>query len=120
MSRSPLIKNGALSLTANGDLQDDLDIVTQMTVTVGAYNCIYDPNVDSGVIPYLFSIPVGGFRQNTLTYIITSAFQSFITNNVISDLTIAILAQVLSEVSIRITAVDLEGNQISLTWTNPN
>ncbi len=117
---SPLIKNGALSLTPEGLLQDAPDIETQMTVTVGAYQCMYSNLVNSQLIPYLTSIPVGGFSTNATINIVKSAYQLImIATGLISGLTISVVPLTVSTILIKINAIDKKGSPISLNWTNP-
>ena len=118
MNFSPLIANGVLSLSSTGDLMPAPDIQTQMTVGIAAYHCIYDSTVNSGLIPYLDGIPVGGFNNNALTSIVVAAYKPMITANLITNLQVAILAQVLSNVTIKASATDNQGNDTVLSWSN--
>lgn len=118
MANSPLIANGVLSLSPTGDLMSAPDIQTQMTVAIGAYHCIYDNTVDSLLIPYLSSIPIGGFKNNTITNIVVNAYKPMITANLITNLQVAILAQVLSNLTIKVSAIDNQGNSAVLSWSN--
>ena len=119
MSTSPLIKDGALSLTTNGDLATDLDIVTQMVVALTAYHCIYDSTINSEVIPYLDNQSVSFTNRPALTNIVVSAYQSLISQNIISNLEVGVKPTTISTVNIKISAVDSSGNQVSLNWINP-
>ncbi len=118
MAYSPLIANGILSLSSTGDLLSAPDIETQMTVAIGAYHCIYDSTVDSLLIPYLESIPVGGFKNSTITNIVVNAYKPMIIANLITNLQISILAQVLSNITIKVSATDNQGNSTVLSWSN--
>lgn len=120
MARSPLIVDGDLQLNSAGDLQVDEDIVTQMTVTVGAYNCIYNTSINSKVVPYVNGIPKNGFNRVTLTNYVANAHKILIIPKLISDLKIAISGPVQNYVKINISAVDIQGNQVKFSWMNPN
>lgn len=115
---SPLISNMQLSLDAKGDLTFAPDIQTQMPVTLTAYHCIYDYTIDSGLLPYLRSIPSGGFNVDTITTIVTAAYQTLISQGVITDLQIAVIPVSTSYVTINITAQDASGNTVTLNWDN--
>ncbi len=115
---SPLISNGQLSLTNTGDLVTAPDIQTQMTVTLTAYNCIYDYTIKSALITYLRTIPVGGFNANTIKNIITSAYQTLIQQSIITNLQIAVIPITSQYITINITADDAQGMPIVLTWDN--
>lgn len=117
---SPLIKNGALSLTPQGLLQGAPDIETQMPVTISAYKCMYSSNVDSQLIPYFSGIPLGGFSTDAITNIVSAAYQPImIADGLISDLTISAAPLTINTVLIKVNAIDKEGSPISLNWTNP-
>lgn len=118
MAISPLISNGSLSLNAAGDLATDMDIVTQMAVGLTAYNCVYDRTINSGLIPYLKNSLITSKAQTTLKNIIVSAYQSMITAKIISGLQIAIQAQTISTIYINLSAIDDQGNQVSINWIN--
>jgi hypothetical protein len=120
MTQSPLIKNGDLVLTDRGLLQAAPDIQTQMTVTVSAYNCIYNSNLQSDLIPYLSGIPRGGWNLNAINNIVVAAYTlTMIPQQLISNLTVTTIPQTLSFITIKISALDQENNPINLTWTNP-
>lgn len=117
---SPLIKDGALSLTPQGLLQDAPDIVTQMTVTLSAYQCMYNALINSGLIEYLKGIPKGGFSTTAVTNIVTAAYTPIlIAQNIISNFTVAVRSLTINTIFIKINAVDQFGNPITLNWTNP-
>jgi hypothetical protein len=119
---SPLIKDGALSLDSRGLLVSGPDIQTQMPVTLVAYRCMYDDKVNSGLIPYLDSIPIDGFSTNQISYIVSSAYAPImISQQLISDLTIGVKPFTIdaSTVYIKIKATDKEGSPITLNWINP-
>lgn len=118
MAISPLISDGSLSLSTTGDLTPALDIVTQMAVGIAAYNCIYDSTVNSALIPYLNNKLLGTTNRSTLTNIVVSAYQSMITAKIISNLKVSIRSQTISTVNINVSAVDDQGNQISINWIN--
>lgn len=120
MSLSPLIVNGDLQLAVSGDLQSAPDIETQMPVTLTAYNCIYNPEINSQVEPYLTGIPKNGFARNTLTNLIVSAYQLLITPGIIRDLAVAIGTPIQNYVNIKIAAIDNAGNEVKFSWINPN
>lgn len=115
---SPLIQNGDLVLSNTGNLEYAADVVTQMTVTVAAYNCIYDYSINSGLIPYLSSIPVGGRNPNTIVNIVAAAYQSLISAGIITGLQVAIVFQSASYITINITATDANGSPVVLSWSN--
>lgn len=116
---SPLIQDGALSLTSNGLLQDAPDIKTQMTVTVSAYNCIYNPNLQSDLIPFLTGIPIGGWNRIAIVNIVVAAFTLImIPQGLINNLQVSVVQLTLNTILIKISALDLEGNNVSLNWTN--
>ena len=117
-TRTPLIKNGALSLTTNGDLVDDLDIVTQMTVGLSAYHCIYDSTVNSKLLPYLLLPRNSQVKQNTVTNIVKKAYQPMISANIISQLEISIPVSTITTIAIKIKAIDIEGNSAQLSWSD--
>ena len=119
MANSPFIKDGALSLTSTGDLISALDIATQMTVAISGYDCIYDSDLNSQLIPYLTTIPVGGLNRNAITNIVVQAYNPMVVQGIISNLGISIPAQTLSTINIQVNATDAQGNEISLNWTNP-
>lgn len=118
MAQSPLIKNGAFALTANGDLQLAPDIETQMAVSVGAYHCLYGDNLNSLLIPYLEEIPRGGLTRSTITNIVVSAYKPLITQKIITGLTVAVKTFGVSNVEIKVNAVDGGGNKTAFSWTN--
>lgn len=120
MSLSPLIVNGDLQLTSSGDLQASPDIQTQMPVTLTAYNCIYNPEINSQVEQYVTGIPKNGFARNTLTNLIVSAYQLLTTPGIINNLDIAIGNPIQNYLTIKIKAVDNEGNEVKFSWINPN
>lgn len=117
MANSPLIANGQLNLSATGDLADGLDIQTQMAVGVSGYNCLYSVNLDSQLIPYLNN-PKGSVNRDTIVNIIKNAYAYMVNNKIINNLQIGIPVIVLSNVFININATDLQGNKITLKWTN--
>lgn len=117
---SPLIKDGALSIDEQGLLIDAPDIQTQMTVTVSAYNCMYDSNVESQLIPYLTSIPVNGWSSTAIINIISSAYKLImIPLGLIYGLKIATSPLTPNTIQIKINATDKEGASVSLNWINP-
>ncbi len=117
---SPLIKDGALSINEQGLLIDAPDIQTQMTVSVSAYNCMYDSNVESQLIPYLTSIPVRGWSSIAISNIVSTAYKLImIRQNLISGLKIASKFLTLNTIQIKISAIDQEGTPVSLNWVNP-
>lgn len=119
ITRSPLIKDGVLALSNSGDLIMAPDIETQATITLSAYNCIYDNNLNSRLIPYLNSIPKNGINTNNITNIITSAYQpTLLKNNVISDLKISVVPVGVSYINIKINMIDYNNNQVLLNWDN--
>jgi len=118
ITQSPLIANGSLSLNTSGDLMMSPDIQTQMPVSLAAYNCIYDYTINSQLIPYLSSIPVGGFTPNTIKNIITNSYKSLIKQGIITNLQISVVFITQSVVNININAADAIGNPITLTWDN--
>lgn len=120
MSLSPLIVDGDLQLSPSGDLQVAPDIETQMPVTLTAYNCIYNTEINSQVIPYLDGIPANGFRRNTLTNLIAEAYQLLIVPRIITNLQIAVGDPIQNYVKINIFAVDNEGTEVKFGWINPN
>lgn len=115
---SPLIENGRLSLSSDNNLVMGPDIKTQMPVTLTAYHCIYDYTIDSKLIPYLNSIPNNGFNINTITNIVTTAYQSVISKGIITDLQIAVIPITTNYVTINITAQDANGEPVVLKWNN--
>lgn len=116
---SPLIQNGQLTLDTHGQLTSAPDIQTQMNVTVGAYNCIYDANLNSFLVTYLADIPQGGFSSTTITNIVVAAYTStMIAQKLISNLQVSVRQDTISYVTINIKAIDAEGNPLSLSWTN--
>lgn len=117
LTYSPLIQDGDLVLS-DGKLQDAPDIQTQMTVTVAAYNCIYDEDLNSQLIPYLNSIPSGGINNNTISNIIKSAYSSLILNKTLNKLGVAVIAQASNYLEIKIAATDSGGNPVTLSWGN--
>lgn len=119
MTESPLIINGDLVLTDTGLLDGALDIETQMTVTVSAYDCIYDSNLNSPLIPLLQQIPNAASSINLISNAVVSAYTPImITNQLISSLQVAVQPLAVGYVSIKISAVDTENNQLNLKWTN--
>jgi len=114
---SPLIANGGLVLE-NGDLKMAYDIVTQTTTSVAMYDCIYSPSTNSQLITYLSGIQVGGLNQSGITNVIKSALLPLIQQNIISNLSIAISAMVVGYVEIKINATDAEGNPATVSWSN--
>jgi hypothetical protein len=118
VSNSPLIKNGSLALNANGDLLAAPDIETQMTVAVSGYNCLYDVNLNSLLIPYLEGIPVGGLNRGAIINIVKQAYTYMVSQKIISNLQISIGASTISAVQININATDINGNEIFLNWIN--
>jgi len=115
---SPIIQNGQLMMTGNGNLLFAPDIQTQMPVTITAYNCIYNYVIASGLIPYFQSIPKGGFTSVEIVSIITRALQILITDNVITDLKVSVQFVTQNVVAIKISAIDAVGTPVSLTWDN--
>ncbi len=115
---SPLIKDRQLSLTSTGDLMMAPDIQTQMIVSLCAYHCIYDYDINSALIPYLQKIPVGGINTNDIQTIVTSAYQSLIQQQIITNLGIAPILVTNNIISINITANDSIGQPIVLKWDN--
>ena len=111
---SPLISNGELTLLS------DKDIATQLNVSTSAYHCIYDYTIDSELITYLESIPVGGINTNTITNILTSAYSVLIQNNIISNLQISVIPVATSYITINVTCTDAQGEQIQFSWDNSN
>lgn len=118
LAQSPLIENGDLQLDATGQLVGAPDIVTQCTVTVGAYNCMYDSRINSALIPYLTSIPIGGRNNQAIVNIVTAAFQVLLIQNLLANLGISTVAQTVSYVTIKISATDPQQNPVSLSWSN--
>ncbi len=119
MTFSPLIQNGKLSLTPSGDLASAPDIITQMTVGITAYHCIFDPTINSQLLPYLNTIPIGGYNSNAITNIVVNAYKPMITAGIIVDLQIAVLnPELLSTLTINVSVTDNKGNVSSLSWNN--
>lgn len=118
LTQSPLIQNGDLVRNVNGQITLAPDIQTQCTVTVSAYDCMYNPDIDSGLIPYLNSIPVGGRNTATLSNIVSQAFQILISENLLSNLIISAMIIALNYVTIKIQAVDQQQNPVNLSWSN--
>ena len=119
MASSPLIQNGDLVLTDSGLLQSAPDIQTQMTVTVSAYNCIYNSNVNSNLLPSLTGIPRGGWNSSAIANTVVAAYTPImLVQRIISDLNVSVSFPSLSYVTIKISAIDSEGNPITLSWTN--
>lgn len=118
LAQSPLIENGDLVLLPTGQLQYSADIVTEMTVSVAAYNCIYNSQVNSQLIPYLSGFPIGGRNINAITNIVAASFQRLINAKLISNLQISVIPVSTSYVTINISATDIENNPITLNWSN--
>lgn len=116
---SPKIQNGGLVLNEKtGQLVFAPSIETQCTITVAAYDCMYNTDVNSGLIPYIKEIPIGGRNNTKIVNIIKSAFQILISQGILSQLTIAVVAQIQNYINIKIQATDIENNSINLTWSN--
>lgn len=116
---SPKIQNGSLVLNEKtGQLVMTSAIETQCNITVSAYDCIYNTEVNSGLIPYIKEIPIGGRNNTKIVNIIKAAFQILISQGILSQLTIAVVAQVKNYINVKITATDIENNSINLTWSN--
>lgn len=118
LTQSPLIKDGDLVLDDAGQLESAPDIVTQCTVSVGAYHCMYDSAINSGLIPFLEGIPIGGRNNQAIVNIVKAAFQPLISQNLLSNLTIGVVVQTLSYITIKIKAIDPQQNPVSLSWSN--
>lgn len=122
ISYSPVIKNGDYSIDESGELVVAADIITQMTVTLTAYDCIYNPSVNSRLIPYIRgTLPGSAYQpnnQNAITSIVVSAYQALIQDKTIASLSVAITAQVLNEVNLKVTAQELNGADVSLSWSS--
>lgn len=119
MSTSPLIKDGALSLTENGDLVSDLDIITQMATALAAYHCIFNDYMNSQLIPYLDNKAISFTNRPAISNVCVNAYQYLITQKIISNLTVSVKPQTISTIKIDISAIDTQGNNIELNWTNP-
>lgn len=118
-AQSPLIKNQRLSINPdNGDLVFAPDITTQMAVTLTAYDCIYNSNINSKIIPYLFQLQGGSINSNSLTQIVKNAYQILISTNYITNLQIAIQFVTQNNVIINIKVTDINNQFITLTWDN--
>jgi hypothetical protein len=117
-TKSPLIKDGAWSLTATGDLVTDLDIVTQAGITISGYDCSYGDNLNSQLIPYITGIPKGGFNSTAITNIVRSAYTSLVTARIISNLQIFVKFLGISTLNITVNMNDNNGNRSVLSWNN--
>lgn len=115
--QSPVIQNGDFVLGVNGDLLTKPDVVTQMSATLTAYHCIYNPAIASGVFVYLDSI-IADPNRTALTNIVKDAYAGIIREKVISNLTVAVSPITLNYVNIKITATDAQGNPVKLNWNN--
>ena len=116
LSVSPLIKDGALSLDANGQMVLAPDIITQCTVTIAAYNCMYNPAVNSGLIPYLKGIPFGGRTDQAVVNIVKAAFQVLIVQNLVVNLSIGVVQATANSITIKVNLTDPQQNPVSLSW----
>lgn len=120
LTNSPLIENGTLTLTKNGDLVIAPDIKTQMYVSITGYNCIFDDTLESSLIPYINNIPVGGRQQNSFVSIIKNALTPvMIGQGLINNVQIFVYFPTYNSVKINIDANDSDNNPITLNWTNP-
>jgi len=124
LTQSPLIQDGDLVLGADGQIVMDVDIKTQATVTVGAYNCMYNLNINSGLIPYIEGIPVNGRSNGAVINLVVAAFQVLLSADLLSQLTVSVVTAVtvaqVNYITLKIQAVDQNQNQFSLSWSNAN
>lgn len=119
MAISPVIENGDLKLTHNGNLKSDNDIVTQLTVILSAYNWITNLSINSQLLQYISEIPIGGFQSNTVMNIIKSAYTILIREKVIeNNLGILVNTPTIGQLSIKISVIDASGNNVQIKWKN--
>ena len=115
---SPLITKRTLTLNNNGDLVDGLDIETQENVAISGYDCIYDSNLASALIPYFDNIGNDPISSNMIIKIINTANTYLIQKDIVKDLVVAVPQLTLSDAYITISVTDNYGNTIPLNWIN--
>jgi hypothetical protein len=119
MTNSPLINDGDLQLNPKtGDLIVSPDIITQMYTTLVGTNGVGNSNLTSELISYINQIPIDGIKPNIVSAIILNAYDVLIKKNLISDLKINVTPIGTNYIMIDISAIDIEGNNQTLKWSN--
>lgn len=118
LATSPYIKDGDFVLDENGAIIMSPDIQNEITIALTAYNCVWDYTINSELLPYLLQINPGRANVNSIKNIVTKALQPLISDNLLSNLDIAVSFPSLSSIVIKINVVDIEGNPIVLKWSN--
>lgn len=114
---SPELIKGNLEID-RGDLKMNIDIVSQTQISLTGYDSISNPEINSGVIPYIQGLNNNTVERTKLTTLSKNSMNTLIKNRLISNLTISVSNPVYNYVQINVNCTDLEGNLQQIKWSN--
>lgn len=113
---SPIIRDGDLQTTADGDLLNDYDIKTQLTVALTGYDCIFDDTLVSSLYSlFNSSTPI---NQTVVTNIVKYAYDGLIKNKIIDNLQLEIPLYNGTDLIIKIQVTSDYGENVSIYWSH--
>lgn len=120
---SPVIENGDLVLTADGNLKTAPDIVTQLPVTLSMYGAMYNAIGNSELIPYIKQTKPMNITKNELAFVVKNALQPLVYENIVASFvvkqpTINITAQGIETIKMDINVLDSQNNERIFSWAN--
>ena len=120
---SPVIENGDLVLTADGNLKTAPDIVTQLPVTLSMYGAMYNAIGNSELIPYIKQTKPMNITKNEFAFVVKNALQPLVYENIVASFvvkqpTINITAQGIETIKMDINVLDSQNNERVFSWSN--